>query len=93
MTIKIALDDDLVGAAPQHRASPPTLAPVHFIAETDGKLAQINLPLEGFKLHILARQEHFSLPIALFFLLFHGDHWPSTTAAAAAWCANSAGRT
>jgi hypothetical protein len=39
MTIAVALDDDLVAAAPQHRASPPTLAPVQLVAETDGELA------------------------------------------------------
>src|ERR1019366_4761589 len=31
MAIAVALDDDLVGAAPQHRATPPTLAPVYLI--------------------------------------------------------------
>ena len=52
MTIAIALDDDLIGAAPQHRAAPPTLAPVDHIAETQCKLAQINLPFEVLELAI-----------------------------------------
>ena len=38
MAVTVALDDDLVAAAPQHRTSPPTLTPVHRIAETDGDL-------------------------------------------------------
>jgi hypothetical protein len=37
MAIAIALDDDLVGAAPQHRASAPVLAPVDLIAKGHGK--------------------------------------------------------
>ena len=67
MAIAIALDDDLVGAAPQHRASPPALAPVDLIAKTDGKLAQINLPFEGIEFAIRILIENtFSFPIAHF---------------------------
>src|SRR5260370_12223788 len=64
MAIAVALDDDLVGAAPQHRAAPPALAPVHLIAETDGELAQINLPFEDVEFGILVHQKHLSFPIA-----------------------------
>jgi hypothetical protein len=37
-------------SAPQHCAPPPALPPVDLIAQTDGELAQINLPLEGIEL-------------------------------------------
>ena len=68
MAIAVALDHDLVAAAPQHRASPPTLTPVHRIAETDGELAQINLPFEGIESrHPGSPKTHFSFPIARFF--------------------------
>ena len=81
MAIAIALDDDLVGAAPQHRASPPALAPVDLIAKAHGKLAQINLPFESFEFRILVdHPEHFSFPIARFLL---GAHWPSVAVTAA----------
>src|ERR1035438_8440128 len=62
MAIAVALDDDLVGAAPQHRASPPALAPVHPIAETDGELAQINLRFENLEFALLVHQHTFSFP-------------------------------
>ena len=52
MAIVVALDYNLVRVASQHCASPPALAPVHLIAETDGELAQINLPFEGIELAI-----------------------------------------
>src|SRR6266508_4328576 len=67
MAIPVALDDDLVGAAPQHRAAPPTLAPVHLVAQTDGKLAQINPPFEGIELSIRPHKTPFPslLPIFL----------------------------
>jgi hypothetical protein len=57
MAIATALDDDLVGAAPQHRASPPALAPVDLIAKAHGKLAQIYLPFEGFQLRCQCRDK------------------------------------
>src|SRR5664279_807906 len=56
MAIAVAFDDDLVVAASQHRASPPTLAPIHLIAETNGELAHINLSFESVEFGILAHQ-------------------------------------
>src|SRR5271165_5508115 len=74
MAIATALDDDLVGAAPQHRASSPALAPVDLIAETDSKLAQINLPFEGVEFAILVHHlKHLFFPYCPFFLV--DDHW------------------
>ena len=71
MAIAIALDDDLVGIAPQHRASTPALAPVDLIAKAHGKLAQINPPFEGIQLAIRIHKTPFPslLPIFLF------PHW------------------
>src|ERR1022692_3316034 len=66
MAIGVALDYNLVRVAPQHRASPPVLAPVQFIAETDGKLAQIHLPFEGIEFAIPIHKNTFSFPIAHF---------------------------
>jgi hypothetical protein len=69
MAVSMAFDHDLVAAAPQHCAPPPALAPVDLIAQTDGKLAQINLPLEGIELDIRIPQNTFSFPIAHFSFL------------------------
>jgi hypothetical protein len=79
VAIPVALDDDLVGAAPQHRAAPPALAPVHLVAQTDGKLAQINPPFEGIELAIRIHKTPFPslLPIFLF------PHWFCAAVAAA----------
>src|SRR5260370_22589892 len=86
MPIAMALDDDLVGVAPQHRASPPTLAPVHLIAETDGKLAQINLPFEGIEFAVLIHNNTYSFPIAHFsFSCRHGSYWPAAAVPAASF--------
>ena len=94
MAMVVALDDDLVRAAPQHRASPPALAPVHLIAETDGKLAQVNLPFEGIEFAILVHKNTFSFPIAHFSFPAHGAIGPLPPPyPPPAWCANCAGRT
>src|ERR1017187_8655555 len=69
MAIVVALDYNLVRVAPQHRASPPALAPVHLIAQTDGKLAQIHLPFEGIEFAIPIHKNTFSFPIAHFSFL------------------------
>src|SRR5207302_823003 len=61
----------LVGAAPQHRAAPPALAPVHLVAQTGRKLAQINPPFEGLELAIRVHKTPFPSLLPIF--LFH--HW------------------
>jgi len=68
MTIAIALDDDLVGGTPQHRAPPPTLAPVDLIAETLGKLPQIDVPFESIEFTILVDHRDIFLPYCPFSL-------------------------
>src|SRR5450755_2850956 len=67
MAIAVAFDDDLVVAAPQHRASPPALRPIHLIAETNGELAHINLPFESLEFGILAHQSTPLFPYCPFF--------------------------
>jgi len=94
MAMVVALDDDLVRAAPQHRASPPALAPVHLIAQTDGKLAQIYLPFEGIEFAIPIHKNTFSFPIAHFsFPAATEVMGPLPPYPPPAWCANCAGRT
>ena len=68
MAIAIALDDDLVGGTPQHRASPPTLAPIDLIAETLGKLPQIDVSFESLEFTILVDHRDIFLPYCPFSL-------------------------
>src|ERR1017187_10479258 len=84
MAIVVALDYNLVRVAPQRCASPPALAPVHLIAQTDGKLAQIHLPFEGIEFAIPIHKNTFSFPFSPFsFPRRHGSYWPSAAAPAA----------
>src|SRR5262249_19337038 len=86
MAIAIALNDDLGGATPQHRASPPALAAVDLIAQTDSKMLQIDLPFENLEFAILASHRNtFSFPIA--------RSSPGSPEPLPVWCANSAGHT
>src|SRR5207253_10032477 len=82
MAIAIALDDDLVGIAPQHRASAPALVAVDLIAKAHGKFAEIDLPFEGVEFAILIphRKTPFPSLLPVFFL---GDHWLSAAVAVA----------
>src|SRR5713101_1780798 len=65
MVVAIALDDDLVSAAPHDRAPAPAVALIDLIAQAGGQLAYINVPLEGLELPIrIHRTPHFSFPIA-----------------------------
>src|SRR6266496_331088 len=70
MAIAIALDDDLVGLAPQHRASAPALVAVDLIAKAHGKFAEIDLPFEGVEFAILIphRKTPFPSLLPVFFL-------------------------
>src|SRR5664279_5014231 len=83
MAIAIALDDDLVGAAPQHRALAPALAPVDLIAKAHGKFAEIDLPFEGVEFAILI--PHWKTPFPSLLPVFSswGDHWLSAAVAVA----------
>ena len=67
VAIALAFDDDFVAAAPQHRTSPPALAPVYLIAQADGELTHINLPFEGIEFVILVRQDTPFFPYCPFF--------------------------
>src|SRR5258708_15722163 len=70
MAIAIALDDDLIGIAPQHRASAPALVAVDLIAKAHGKFAEIDLPFEGVEFAILIphRRTPFPSLLPVFFL-------------------------
>src|SRR5437764_10914773 len=83
MAIAIALDDDLVGTAPQHRASSPALVPVDLIAKGHGKFAEIDLPFEGVEFAILIPHRKTPFPSLLPVFFFVGDHWLSAAVAAA----------
>jgi hypothetical protein len=71
MAIAVALDDDLVAAAPQHRTTPPALLPVHLVAETGSKLAQINLTFEGVEFSIRVPHKHTFLSLLPKFFFPH----------------------
>src|ERR1700687_3027907 len=91
MAVAVALDHDLVRVAPQHRASPPAIATVPFIAETDGTLAQIDLPFEGIEFAIPIHKKHLFLPYCpFFFSRRHGVIGPLPSYPPPAWCANCA---
>src|SRR6266496_6587855 len=85
MAIAIALDDDLVGLAPQHRASAPALVAVDLIAKAHSKFAEIDLPFEGVEFAILIILiPHRKTPFpSLLPVLFLGDHWLSAAVAVA----------